>query len=125
MLKAIDYAYKENGMGLWFPSPSEYDANAFLSSLSDNLASSIERLFVRNNTLYNLAVGFRKFLMAIAAVLVAIGIIIYVANSFSSPNSSGPTLSSGRDITSLHPVLAMDNSCGRWSLCFLSYSPCS
>ena len=88
MLKAIDYAYKENGMGLWFPSPSEYDANAFLSSLSDNLASSIERLFVRNNTLYNLAVGVRKFLMAIVAVLVAIGIIIYVANSFSSPNSS-------------------------------------
>ena len=86
-------------MGLWFPSPSEYDANAFLSSLSDNLASSIERLFVRNNTLYNLAVGFRKFLMAIAAVLVAIGIIIYVAKSFSSLNSSGPIFSS----TSLLP----------------------
>ena len=90
-------------MGLWFGSPSEYDANAFLSSLSDNLASSIERLFVRNNTLYNLVVGLRKFLMAIAAVLVAIGIIIYLVRSFSSPSSSGPIPSSGKDITSLLP----------------------
>lgn len=103
MLKAIDYAYKEDGMGLWFPSPSEYDANAFLSSLSDNLASSIERLFVRNNTLYNLVVGFRKFLMAIAAILVAIGIIIYFVRSFSSLTSSGPHPSNTGGITSLLP----------------------
>jgi hypothetical protein len=103
MLKAIDYAYKEDGMGLWFPSPSEYDASAFLSSLSDNLASSIERLFVRNNTLYNLAVGLRKFLTAIGAVLVAIGIIIYLVRSFSSQTSNGSTHSSGSGITSLLP----------------------
>ena len=106
MLKAIDYAYKEDGMGLWFPSPSEYDANAFLSSLSDNLANSIERLFLRNNTLYNLVVGFRKILMAIAAVLIAIGVIIYFVRSFSGLNSSGRSTairSSQAGITSLLP----------------------
>ena len=31
------------GLGLWYPSPSEYDPLAFLASLSDSLAGEIER----------------------------------------------------------------------------------
>jgi hypothetical protein len=84
MLAAIDYAYKNQGMGLWFPSPSEYDANAFLSSLSDNLANAVERRFVRNDTLYNVLTLARRVLIAIGALLLALGIIVYLVRSISS-----------------------------------------
>ena len=107
MLMATDYADKNDGMGLWFPSPSEYDANAFLSSLSDLLASSIERLFVRNNTLYNLAVGLRRFLTVIATLLVVIGIIVYFLRRLSI-NSVGRNVaipSSETSLTYLIPSL--------------------
>jgi hypothetical protein len=35
------------GVGLWYPSPSEYDPLAFLASLSDSLASEIDRRYRR------------------------------------------------------------------------------
>jgi hypothetical protein len=47
MLRAICWA-KEGprpGLGLWYPSPSEYDPLAFLASLSDSLANEIRRWF--------------------------------------------------------------------------------
>lgn len=43
MLKAVNWAIERGGIGLWFPSPSEYDSQAFLSSLSDSFASEIEQ----------------------------------------------------------------------------------
>ena len=50
MLRAINQTDADGGMGLWFPCPSNYDTSAFLSTLSDNLASMVERRFVRNDT---------------------------------------------------------------------------
>ena len=47
MLKAIDQVRSMGGIGSWYPSPSEYDSMAFLSSLSDNFANEIERRFRR------------------------------------------------------------------------------
>lgn len=98
MHKAVDYASDNKGMGLWFPSPSKYDANAFLSSLSDNLANSVERQFMRNDTFYNLITGARKFLIAIGAVLLAFAIVVYFDRRFGSQTNS-----SGKSITSLLP----------------------
>src|SRR5689334_6054081 len=35
MLEAKNLAERRDGLGIWFPSPSEYDAKAFLASLSE------------------------------------------------------------------------------------------
>jgi hypothetical protein len=45
MMRAVDEAEDSGGVGLWFPSPSEYDPQAFLSSLSDSFAAQVERQF--------------------------------------------------------------------------------
>jgi hypothetical protein len=55
MLRAIAWAEsveapRRAGIGLWYPSPSEYNPLAFLASLSDSLATEIERWYRRNPT---------------------------------------------------------------------------
>jgi len=40
-------SYSRSGLGLWYPSPSEYDPLAFLASLSDSLATEIDRRYRR------------------------------------------------------------------------------
>jgi hypothetical protein len=53
MLRAIEDVrdpvrhYSRSGLGLWYPSPSEYDPLAFLASLSDSLATEIDRRYRR------------------------------------------------------------------------------
>src|SRR2546423_10598289 len=48
MLKAVSAARASGGIGTWYPSPSEYDPHAFLSTLSDNVANDIERRHSRD-----------------------------------------------------------------------------
>ena len=54
MLRAIQWIKEGEdrnrlpGIGLWYPSPSEYDSLAFLASLSDSLATTIERWYRRS-----------------------------------------------------------------------------
>lgn len=84
MLNAIDYADKKHGMGLWFPSPSEYDAYAFLSSLSDNLANNVERTFIINNNLTNYLTAARRVLILIVTVPLALAIFVYFIRGISS-----------------------------------------
>jgi hypothetical protein len=43
MLRAKADVEDEDGIGLWFPSPSEYDPLAFLSSLADTFGNAVER----------------------------------------------------------------------------------
>ena len=51
MLRAIAWVEEPDptgasgGIGLWYPSPSEYDAHAFIASLSDTFALRIERWY--------------------------------------------------------------------------------
>jgi hypothetical protein len=53
MLRAIEdvrelrEASAKTGIGLWYPSPSEYDPLAFLASLSDSLSNEIDRRYRR------------------------------------------------------------------------------
>ena len=42
ILNAIDWAKKRSGMGLWYPSPSIYEAQDFLTSLADNFAIELQ-----------------------------------------------------------------------------------
>jgi predicted ATPase len=69
MLKAIECARVKQGMGIWFPCPSGYDANAFLSALSDNLANEVERHFLRDNTMNGLLATIRRILTFVAVVV--------------------------------------------------------
>jgi hypothetical protein len=54
MLRAIEWIEAGEdkrrlpGIGLWYPSPSEYDSLAFLASLSDSLGTTIERWYQRS-----------------------------------------------------------------------------
>jgi hypothetical protein len=54
MLRAIEWIqegeHRLPGIGLWYPSPSEYDSLAFLASLSDSLATTIERWYRRSRS---------------------------------------------------------------------------
>jgi hypothetical protein len=46
--KSMHWAEKYHGVGLWFPTPSDYGAEAFLRALADNFASSVMRRFPYN-----------------------------------------------------------------------------
>ena len=46
MLEAVNHAEASNGLGVWFPSPSEYDAKAFLASLSEVTAQRFIKFYL-------------------------------------------------------------------------------
>jgi len=45
MENAIKWANHEKGVGVWFPSPSEYEPNAFLASISDVIAIAYQAYY--------------------------------------------------------------------------------
>lgn len=45
MGRAIDWASKNDGIGIWFPSPSEYDPIAFMASLSEVSATKFQEYY--------------------------------------------------------------------------------
>src|SRR4051794_25393952 len=82
MLRAIEWTEnptadepREPGLGLWYPSPSEYDPLAFLASLSDSLATKIERWYRRSERVQ----AKRQLLRAIPALAPFIGVFLAVA----------------------------------------------
>jgi hypothetical protein len=77
MLRAIAWAQEGDtrgggGIGLWYPSPSEYDPFAFLVSLSDSLASAIVSWYRQDRLIRARLV--RARLGATVVALVAIGL---------------------------------------------------
>lgn len=75
MLRAIEDARQSPGpsgrlgVGLWYPSPSEYDPRAFLASLAEGLANEIDR---RHRRLYGTQNKLGRFwTIAIAVLLLA------------------------------------------------------
>lgn len=83
MLRAIEQAQRDKGMGLWFPCPADYDTAAFLSALSDNLASAVERRYVRDNAWWSALRGLQFGLAIVVAVPVITGIAFYAAHGLS------------------------------------------
>jgi KAP-like P-loop domain-containing protein len=64
------------GIGLWYPSPSEYDPLAFIASLSDSLASRIDWWYRHNDAVKARTVYLRMVLLcafALGAVAGALG----------------------------------------------------
>ena len=79
MRMAIEQANEQKGLGLWFPCPSEYDASAFLATLSDNLANEIERRFIRNR-FWTVARRLQPLLLVVISVPVVVAVIAYVVH---------------------------------------------
>lgn len=80
MMRAITQANDSRGLGLWFPCPAQYDATDFLSALSDNLASAVERRFVRKSPLM-LALRRGQILLVASMILIFFfGLVIAVLN---------------------------------------------
>jgi hypothetical protein len=93
MLKAISWAKNSRGTGLWFPCPSEYDTAAFLSSLSDNLASAIENRFIRNN-FWSIFTRRLQFALSLVALLpAAIAVVAYAIHGLNNKLTSATIFS--------------------------------
>jgi hypothetical protein len=43
--KSVEWARENHGVGLWFPTPSDYGAEPFLNALANNFASEVQRQF--------------------------------------------------------------------------------
>jgi hypothetical protein len=74
MLKAITHLERKGGLALWYPSPSDYSAFDFLSTLSDNFANQIERRYRPDRLHPTLASS--PWRLAVGTALVALGILV-------------------------------------------------
>ena len=72
MHRSVAWARERGGVGVWFPSPSEYDGTAFISSLSTMFALEIEERGRRSSKLTY--VPTRRPSLAAAAGLVSFGV---------------------------------------------------
>lgn len=68
MRMAVVQAQAEGGVGLYFPCPSQYDADSFLASLSDTLATEVHRHLARQGLLRRQARGRRRLAHEAAAI---------------------------------------------------------
>ena len=83
MLNAIEVAERGGGLGLWFPCPSEYKAEAFLSMLADNLANLVERRYVRDSLRTALTRPAQVLLSLIVATPIALTAGVYAVHAMS------------------------------------------
>jgi hypothetical protein len=66
------------GIGLWYPSPSEYDPHAFLASLSHGLANEIERRFRKKYPVQDFLLSSRAVTYAFPALAAAATFVLVV-----------------------------------------------
>ena len=79
MEKALREAEEENGVGVWFPSPSEYEPTAFLAALSDVVATRYEAYYDRLTGRLSRAALLRYFLfVGGGATLVYLAVILLI-----------------------------------------------
>jgi hypothetical protein len=94
MLNAVARAAHGKGMGLWFPCPGDYDTAAFLSSLSDNLASAVETRLIRNNFWSVFARRLQFALTLVIALPVIIAVVTYTIHGLNTKLTSATIFSS-------------------------------
>lgn len=83
MLEAIDRTERDGGLGLWFPCPSEYEAEAFLAMLVGNLANLIRRRYGRDSLRVTLTRTLQVALSVIVALPVAVTAVGYAVHALS------------------------------------------
>ena len=70
---SVEWARKNNGVGLWFPTPSDYGAEPFLSALADNFASEVQRKYPRGTPQwYTRFSSYWTFIVSAALFMVSI-----------------------------------------------------
>jgi hypothetical protein len=77
MHRAVAWATEANGLGVWFPSPSEYEATAFLAAISDVTAIAFEK-FHDDKTRRQSRLAQRRYLglSLVAYLLLATGALV-------------------------------------------------
>lgn len=78
MQRAIHQADNTGGLGLRYPCPRRYDSNAFLSTLSANLAYEIEHRFAANSWRAAVLRNGARFLLGLLVIPVTVGVITYL-----------------------------------------------
>src|SRR5215469_8235597 len=94
MLRAIGRAESEAGTGLLFSCPAEYETISFLSALCDNLASAVEKRFIRHNIWALAARRLQSPLTTAVAALAAAAVVTYFISALGSKGTSVKTLDS-------------------------------
>jgi hypothetical protein len=74
MTAAVNYARFNNGLGLWYPSPSEYDPKAFLAALSEVFAQEYVRDYFDRSP-YSTELRYRGMIL----LLRSIGLFLFYA----------------------------------------------
>lgn len=96
MLRAIDELGEGDGrrpgIGLWYPSPSEYDPHAFIASLSDSFAAEIERWYAANRGAQRREARYRAAIVTLAVTVATLVVATPVAGFDSSALLSSPEL---------------------------------
>jgi hypothetical protein len=82
MLKAVAVARERGGIGLWFPSPSEYNSAAFLGALTDTFANEIDQRYRRDRATRYVALGVERWLaLGLAAIGLTVGLVVFSVSS--------------------------------------------
>ncbi len=90
---ALDRAEKSSGVGVWFPSPSEYEPIAFLAALSDVVATSYERYYDRRNERGTRTARFRFMTRSVAGVTSIYLALVLLVTGFNRKFSTGELFS--------------------------------
>jgi hypothetical protein len=90
MERALEVTKERRGLGVWFPSPSEYEPVAFLSALSDHVAIAFEELHDEVTERSTRASRFRFYRRAMGGVLlVYFSAALFVLANFGGPEGNG------------------------------------
>jgi hypothetical protein len=109
MLRAIEWVRgapdtgRLGGIGLWYPSPSEYDPLAFLASLSDSFGTEIDRWYRRHPRVQQMQ-RIERWMSVIAAI--ALGAAAFGAAT-SWGNLSGVVIGVGGAVLAFALILAL------------------
>lgn len=108
MERALEVTGENGGLGVLFPSPSEYEPLAFLSSLSDNVAAAFEELHDEVTERPTRVARARFYLWAWAGiVLTYLSAAVFFLANFASPQNFNGILSFGNAVLLLLFVVGL------------------
>lgn len=91
MQRAIDFARERKGVGVTFPSPSEYEPLAFLAALSDHVAADYEEFYEEETHRSTAASRSRYRRLANAGILLAyFSFVLFILGNTGAFNPESP-----------------------------------
>ncbi len=95
ILRGVRWATENKGVGLWFPTPSDYGAEPFLVALADNLAKEVQHSFPRGapkwydrftSTIWPALVSFFVFVWFLSSIYLSANVNSISEHPFLSEN---------------------------------------